>query len=446
MSSVKELEKNKVEIEFEVQEDAIREAELRAYNKNKGRYNVPGFRKGHAPKAVIEKFYGNGVFFEEALQSCLSPAFDAAVEELGVVAVSRAENVQLKSENNDMPMVFTAEVYTKPEVTLGEYKGLTVEVKPAESAKKYVDEEIKKILEQHARYVDVDRAAELGDKTVIDFVGTIDGVPFEGGSSEGEQLDIGSHMFIEGFEEQVIGMKAGEEKDINVTFPENYHAAELAGKPAVFHVKLNAVKAKEMPELDDEFAQDISEFETLEEYMNDIESTQQKRIEREHRFEIEDAVITAIIDNAEVEIPACMIDDQVEYQLTEMQYNMSAQGLDFSTYLKYTGTTEAEIREKLRVTAEDRVKTRLVMEQVKLANPVEATQEDIDEELDIIADQQGLTLDEYKKGLDDDNIEYIKQRAAYSKLIKELVDSATIVEKEPEEAPAEAEESQPEAE
>ena len=165
-----------------------------------------------------------------------------------------------------MPMVFTAEVYTKPEVTLGEYKGLTVEVKPAESAKKYVDEEIKKILEQHARYVDVDRAAELGDKTIIDFVGTIDGVPFEGGSSEGEQLDIGSHMFIEGFEEQVIGMKAGEEKDINVTFPENYHAAELAGKPAVFHVKLNAVKSKEIPELDDEFAQDVSEFDTLEEY------------------------------------------------------------------------------------------------------------------------------------------------------------------------------------
>lgn len=446
MSSVKELEKNKVEIEFEVQEDAIRAAELKVYNQTKGRYNVPGFRKGHAPKAVIEKFYGNGVFFEDALQSCLSPAFDAAVEELGVIAVSRAENVKLKSESNDMPMVFTAEVYTKPEVTLGECRGLTVEVKPADDAKKFIDEEIKKILEQHARYVDVDRPAEMGDKVIIDFVGTIDGVPFEGGTSEGEQLDLGSNMFIQGFEEQVVGMSAGEEKDVNVTFPEDYHAEELAGKPAVFHVKVNAVKAKELPELDDDFAQDVSEFDTLEEYMKDIEDKQSKRIEREHRFEIEDAVLTAVINNAEVDIPACMIDDQVEYQLTEMQYNMSAQGLDFATYLKFTGTTEAEIKEKLRVTAEDRVKTRLVMEQVKLANPIEATQEDIDEELELIAEQQGLALDEYKKGLDDENIEYIKERAAYSKLIKDLVASATIVEKEPEKAAPESNDEESKAE
>lgn len=446
MSSVKELEKNKVEIEFEVQEDAIRAAELKVYNQTKGRYNVPGFRKGHAPKAVIEKFYGNGVFFEDALQSCLSPAFDAAVEELGVIAVSRAENVKLKSESNDMPMVFTAEVYTKPEVTLGECRGLTVEVKPADDAKKFIDEEIKKILEQHARYVDVDRPAEMGDKVIIDFVGTIDGVPFEGGTSEGEQLDLGSNMFIQGFEEQVVGMSAGDEKDVNVTFPEDYHAEELSGKPAVFHVKVNAVKAKEVPELDDDFAQDVSEFDTLEEYMKDIEDKQSKRIEREHRFEIEDAVLTAIINNAEVDIPACMIDDQVEYQLTEMQYNMSAQGLDFATYLKFTGTTEAEIKEKLRVTAEDRVKTRLVMEQVKLANPMEATQEDIDEELELIAEQQGLALDEYKKGLDDENIEYIKERAAYSKLIKDLVASATIVEKEPEEVKPESDDEEPKAE
>ena len=251
MANVKELEKNKIEIEFEISQDLLKQASLKAYNKNKGKINVPGFRKGRAPKAVIEQFYGKNVFFEDAFEIAFPDAYSAALEEKEIFAVSRPENVDIVSMEEGKPMVVKAELYVKPEVELGDYKNVAVEFEGKKVLAKDVKAEVEKVIEQNARFEEVDRPAKNGDKVVLDYSGSVDGVKFEGGTAEGQTLDLGSGTFIPGFEEQVVGLKAGEEKEIEVTFPEQYHAKELAGKPAVFAIKLVSVKEKQLPKADD---------------------------------------------------------------------------------------------------------------------------------------------------------------------------------------------------
>jgi len=441
-ASVKEIAANKIQIEFEISQEAIKAASAQAYQKNKGRFTVPGFRKGHAPKGVIEQFYGQDVFFSDALDIAFPDAYSAALDECDVFAVSRPENVEILSMDEGEPVRLKAEVYVKPEVALGEYKGVEVEFAPQTVSEAEVQAEIDRALEQNARFDDVDRAAQNGDKVVLDYSGSIDGVKFEGGTAEAQTLDLGSGTFIPGFEEQVVGMKAGEEKDISVTFPEQYHAEDLAGKDAVFAVRLISVKEKQLPEADDEFAQDVSEFDTFEEYKADVRKTLEERREKQNRYALEDAVVGKVVENARVEIPAPMVDSQVGYQMQELEYTLMMQGLSMQQYLEYSGMTEEQLREQYREPSERRVKTQLVMEAIRNAESVEVTDEELNAQMEEFAKAQKKTLEEYKESIKDDEKEYIKDRAVSEKLIGILVDAAVVTEPKADkeaEAPAEEE-------
>ena len=451
MASVKEIEKNKVKIEFEISQDALKSASLQAYNKNKGKFSVPGFRKGHAPKAVIEKFYGEGVFFEDAFEIAFPDAYGKALDEENVFAVSRPENVDIVSMEADKPMVVSAEVYVKPEVELGNYKGVTVTFEKKAVEEKDVQAEIDRALEQNARFEEVDRAVQNGDKVVLDYSGSVDGKKFDGGTAEAQTLDIGSGTFIPGFEDQIIGMKAGEEKDIEVKFPEDYRATELAGKPAVFSIKLSSVKEKQLPEADDEFAQDVSEFDTYEEYKADVQKKLEERREKQNQYALEDAVVNKIVDNAKVDIPDCMIENQINYQIQEMEYSLMYQGLNLEQYMQYTGMTMDKLREQYREPSEKKVKTQLVLEAVKEAEKIEVSDEELDAQIAEFAKMQNKDVDEFKKGMKDNELEYIKDRAVYDKLIKMLVDAAKVrkpakrkpaAKKEEAEAPAKEEKTE----
>lgn len=426
MSSVKEIEKNKVKVEFEISDEAMKEASLKAYHKNKGKFNIPGFRKGHAPKAVIEKFYGEQIFFEDAFELAFPEAYSKAIEEQDIFAVSRPENVDIVSMEEDKPIVVSAEVYVKPEVELGAYQGITVQFQKSVVTDEDVENEVKKALEQNARFEDVDREAAMGDKVVLDYSGSVDGEKFDGGTAEAQTLDLGSGMFIPGFEEQIVGMKAGEQRDITVTFPEEYHAENLSGKEAVFAIKLIAVKEKQVPEADDEFAQDVSEFDTFEEYKADLKKKLEETAEQKNKYGIENAVIKKIVENAKVDIPECMVESQIDYQLQEMEYSMMYQGINMQQYLEYTGMTMEDLRKQYRDPSADRVKTRLVMEAIRDAEKIEADEQDVEKEIAEMAKAQKKELEEYKKGIKPDEMEYIKDRANYEKLISFLVSGAKI--------------------
>jgi len=426
MASVKEIAKNKIQIEFEVSSETMREASLKAYHKNKGKFNIPGFRKGHAPKAVVEKFYGENIFFEDAFEIAFPDAYGKALDETGVFAVSRPENVDIVSMEQGRPMVVSAELFVKPEVELGEYMGVTVTFEKEKVEEKDVQAEIDKMLEQNARFEEADRPAANGDKVVLDYSGSVDGEKFQGGTAEAQTLDIGSGTFIPGFEEQIVGMKAGEAKDIEVTFPEDYRAAELAGKKAVFAIKLISVKAKQLPEADDEFAQDVSEFDTFEEYKADIVKKLEERIEKQNRYGLEDAVVNKVVDNAKTEIPDCMIQSQIDYQLQEMEYSLMYQGLNMEQYLQYTGLTMEKLREQYKEMAEKKVKTQLVLEAIKLAEGVEPSEEDVEKQIAEFASMRGKEVEEYKAGMKESELEYIKDRAVYDKLVGMLVSAAKV--------------------
>ena len=347
-------------------------------------------------------------------------------------------------------VVVSAEVYVKPEVKLGDYMGVTVEFKEEPFSEERVNVELERVREQNARFDDVERPAQMGDKVIIDYSGSVDGVKFDGGTAEAQTLDLGSGMFVPGFEEQVVGMNIGEEKDITVTFPEDYRADDLAGKEAVFAVKLVAVKEKQLPELDDEFAQDISEFDTLEEYKADLTSKLKERHDRNQKLYLEDAVVKKIIEDSEMDIPVCMIDDQVDYQVKEMEYNLRYQGLNMDLYLQYMGTTLDAIKEEMRPSAEMKVKSQLVLGKIHDLEKIEVTDEDMEKEIAEVAKAMGREVEEYKEKMTDRDRDYIKDRVEYDLLLKKLVDAAKIVApKEEKKAPAkkkakkEAEETAP---
>lgn len=437
MATIERKEHNIAKLTITVDAETFAAAVQQAYFKTAKHYNIPGFRKGHAPRKVIENMYGEGVFFEDAFEIVWGDAYDAALDEFELVAVDKP-TLDIEKIGLAEGVVFTAEVQLKPEVTLGTYKGIEVE-KPTYTVEDAdVDREIEQEREKNARFVGVERPVENGDRVILDYSGSVDGVPFDGGTAEEQTLVIGSGTFIPGFEEQIIGMRAGEEKNITVTFPQEYHAENLAGKEAVFAVKVRDVHVKELPALDDEFAKDVSEFDTLEELRAAKRKTMEERAARNEKTAMENVCIKAVCDAATVEVPACMTDRQINYMLQDMAYRLSMSGISLEDYCKYTGTDLEALRESYRTEAEGRVKMQLVIEAVGKAEKIACTDEELEAEIAEYAAQNGTDVESFKAQLKEDDFDYLRDRKVAEKTIQLIVDNAVFTEKseQPAEAPA----------
>lgn len=423
---VEKLEKNMAKLTVEVSAEDFKAAIKKAFNKNKNRFSIPGFRKGKAPQAMIEKMYGEGVFYEDAADEAINASYAEAMKESGLDIVSRPE-VTIEKIGKDEPFVYSALVAVKPEVTLGQYKGVEVEKADASVSAEDVEAELKKVQEQNARLLTVeDRGVEDGDQTVIDFEGFVDGKGFEGGKAEDYPLTIGSHSFIDTFEEQLIGKKIGEECEVNVTFPTEYHAADLAGKPATFKVTVKEIKVKELPELNDEFASEVSEFDTLDEYKKDVEKKLAEKKEIEANSKNEDAVVAKVVENASMEIPDKMIDAQAENMVQDMARRMQSQGLSLDMYLKYTGMTVEQMKEQARPDAEKRIRTRLVLEAVAQAENIQISDEKVDAEVAKMAEAYKMEVDKLKSYMSESDIKQMKEDLAVQQAVDLLVAEAKL--------------------
>ena len=423
---VEKLEKNMAKLTVEVSAEDFKAAIKKAFNKNKNRFSIPGFRKGKAPQAMIEKMYGEGVFYEDAADEAINASYAEAMKESGLDIVSRPE-VTIENIGKDEPFVYSALVAVKPEVTLGQYKGVEVEKADASVSAEDVEAELKKVQEQNARLLTVeDRGVEDGDQTVIDFEGFVDGKGFEGGKAEDYPLTIGSHSFIDTFEEQLIGKKIGEECEVNVTFPTEYHAADLAGKPATFKVTVKEIKVKELPELNDEFASEVSEFDTLDEYKKDVEKKLAEKKEIEANSKNEDAVVAKVVENATMEIPDKMIDAQAENMVQDMARRMQSQGLSLDMYLKYTGMTVEQMKEQARPDAEKRIRTRLVLEAVAKAENIQISDEKVDEEVAKMAEAYKMEVNKLKSYMSESDIKQMKEDLAVQQAVDLLVAEAKL--------------------
>lgn len=423
---VEKLEKNMAKLTVEVSAEDFKAAIKKAFNKNKNRFAIPGFRKGKAPQAMIEKMYGEGVFYEDAADEAINASYAEAMKESGLDIVSRPE-VTIEKIGKDEPFVYSALVAVKPEVTLGQYKGVEVEKADASVSAEDVEAELKKVQEQNARLLTVeDRGVEDGDQTVIDFEGFVDGKGFEGGKAEDYPLTIGSHSFIDTFEEQLIGKKIGEECEVNVTFPTEYHAADLAGKPATFKVTVKEIKVKELPELNDEFASEVSEFDTLDEYKKDVEKKLAEKKEIEANSKNEDAVVAKVVENATMEIPDKMIDAQAENMVQDMAQRMQSQGLSLDMYLKYTGMTVEQMKEQARPDAEKRIRTRLVLEAVAKAENIQISDEKVDEEVAKMAEAYKMEVEKLKSYMSESDVKQMKEDLAVQQAVDLLVAEAKL--------------------
>ena len=423
---VEKLEKNMAKLTVEVSAEDFKAAIKKAFNKNKNRFAIPGFRKGKAPQAMIEKMYGEGVFYEDAADEAINASYAEAMKESGLDIVSRPE-VTIEKIGKDEPFVYSALVAVKPEVTLGQYKGVEVEKADASVSAEDVEAELKKVQEQNARLLTVeDRGVEDGDQTVIDFEGFVDGKGFEGGKAEDYPLTIGSHSFIDTFEEQLIGKKIGEECEVNVTFPTEYHAADLAGKPATFKVTVKEIKVKELPELNDEFASEVSEFDTLDEYKKDVEKKLAEKKEIEANSKNEDAVVAKVVENATMEIPDKMIDAQAENMVQDMARRMQSQGLSLDMYLKYTGMTVEQMKEQARPDAEKRIRTRLVLEAVAKAENIQISDEKVDEEEAKMAEAYKMEVEKLKSYMSESDVKQMKEDLAVQQAVDLLVAEAKL--------------------
>ena len=423
---VEKLEKNMAKLTVEVSAEDFKAAIKKAFNKNKNRFAIPGFRKGKAPQAMIEKMYGEGVFYEDAADEAINASYAEAMKESGLDIVSRPE-VTIEKIGKDEPFVYSALVAVKPEVTLGQYEGVEVEKADASVSAEDVEAELKKVQEQNARLLTVeDRGVEDGDQTVIDFEGFVDGKGFEGGKAEDYPLTIGSHSFIDTFEEQLIGKKIGEECEVNVTFPTEYHAADLAGKPATFKVTVKEIKVKELPELNDEFASEVSEFDTLDEYKKDVEKKLAEKKEIEANSKNEDAVVAKVVENATMEIPDKMIDAQAENMVQDMARRMQSQGLSLDMYLKYTGMTVEQMKEQARPDAEKRIRTRLVLEAVAKAENIQISDEKVDEEVAKMAEAYKMEVEKLKSYMSESDVKQMKEDLAVQQAVDLLVAEAKL--------------------
>lgn len=421
---VEKLEKSMAKLTIEVSAEDFNAAMDKAYQKNKGRISLPGFRKGKAPRAMIEKMYGPSIFYEDAANMVIPDAYDAAVEESDLEIVSQPE-VDVEQMEKGKSFIFTAVVAVKPEVTLGEYKGIEVEKKPVEVSDEEVSEEIDKAREKNSRMITVDdRAAQDGDTVVIDFDGFVDGERFEGGKAEDYTLVLGSHTFIDNFEEQLMGKSIGDEVEVNVTFPDQYQAEELQGKPAVFKVKMKEIKVKELPELDDDFAQDVSDCDTLEEYQNETREKLLKMKEDDAKRAQEDEVIGKIIENAEMEIPEKMVEAQTRQMTQEFAQRLQAQGLSLEQYMQLTAQTPQKMVEELKPQALQRIQSRLVLEAVAEAEKLEASQEEYEKELENMSEMYQMELDQLKDMISEDEEKQIHMDLAVQKAVEFVVESA----------------------
>ncbi len=421
---VEKLEKNMAKLTIEVSSEEFENAIAKAYKKNKNKISMPGFRKGKAPRAMIEKMYGKGVFYEDAANSIIPDAYaDAAKEsELEIVAQPEIDVTQIESGK---PFIFTATVALKPEVTLGEYKGIEVEKKEAEVTDEEVEAEIDKVRESNARMIDIDdRATQDGDTVLIDFDGYVDGKQFEGGKADDYSLVLGSHSFIDNFEEQLVGKNIGDDVEVNVTFPENYQAEELQGKPAVFKVKIKEIKVKELPELDDDFAQDVSNFDTIAEYKDDLKKKLTENKEEALKREKEEAVIGKIIENAQMDIPEQMVDAQTRQMTQEFAQRLSSQGLSIDQYMQFTGLTPQKMIEELKPQALKRIQSRLVLEAVVAAENIETTEEELDKEIENMASMYQMEVDKLKEVIGEEEKKQIGLDLAVQKAVEMVTEAA----------------------
>lgn len=417
------LEKNMAKLTIDVPAEEFEKAITKAYNKNKGQISIPGFRKGKVPQIMVERMYGPAIFYEEAANFVMPEAYEKAADESNLEIVSRPMiNVTQMEKGKDF--IFTAEVAIKPEVTLGEYKGIEVEKTVIEVTDEEVDAEIKKAQEQNSREITVDRPAQNGDTVVIDYAGTIDGVAFDGGTAEGHSLVLGSNSFIPGFEDQLVGATAGSNVDVHVTFPEDYHAKDLAGKEAVFACTVHEVKTKEYPEIDDEFAQDVSEFDTLAEYKEDVKKNILSRKENEAKSAKQQKVMDKIIENATMDIPDAMVDTQAAGMVDEYAQRLRYQGLSMDQYFKFTGMNAESLKEQLKPQALKNIQSRLVLEAIIAAENIEVSDEEMDAEIEKMATMYQMEVDKVKELLGDTEKENIKKDLAAQKAVEFVADAA----------------------
>ncbi|MGN0153974.1 MAG: trigger factor [Lachnospiraceae bacterium] len=423
--TVENLEKNMAKLTITVPAAEFSEAMKASYNKQKGKISVPGFRKGKVPQAYLEKMYGPEMFYEDAANTCMENSYPGALDECGLDVVSRPE-VDITQMEKGKDFIYTATVAVKPEVTLGDYKGIEIEKVDTEITDEDVQAELLNVQKQNARNIPVeDRAAKMDDEVTIDFEGFVDGEAFEGGKGENYQLTLGSHSFIDTFEDQIVGKNIGEEFDVNVTFPEDYQAADLAGKPAVFKCKLNGIKETELPELDDEFASEVSEFDTLDEYKADLKATLKVKKEKAAKNTKEGLVIDKIIENASMEIPAPMVETTKEQMMNEFAQQISYQGLSIEQYFQFTGMTKEKFLETATPEAERRIKSRLVLEAIAKAEDIQVSEDELNEELKKMAEMYQMDLDQLTGLVGDSEKDAIKQDIAVQKAV-DLVTEAAI--------------------
>ncbi len=421
---VENLEKNMAKLTIEVPAEELEKAIQNAYMKQKSRISLPGFRKGKVPRHMIEKMYGPEIFYEDAVNELVSQEYPKAADESGLEIVSRPE-IGVEQIEKGKSFIFTAEVAVKPEVTLGKYLGVPVKKADIALTEEEVDAEIEKERESNARMITVeDRAVADGDTAVIDYEGFVDGTAFEGGKGENHSLVIGSHSFIDNFEEQLIGKNIGDDVEVHVTFPEEYHAPDLAGKAAVFQVKINEIKTKELPELDDEFAQDVSEFDTLAEYRESVEKKLKERKENEARHAKEEEAIQKIIEESQMEIPEAMIDTQTRSMMDDFANRMAQQGLGMEQYLQFTGSTVEQLMEQMKPDALKRIQSGLVLEAIAEAEHIEISDEDVNAEIENMAGMYNMEADKLKEMIGDSEKENMKKDLAIQKAVDLIVEKA----------------------
>lgn len=424
---VENLEKNTAKLTIEVPAEKFEEAVQHSYNKNKGKFNIPGFRKGKAPFNMIKKMYGVGVFYEDAVDEVIDASYPDAAKESGLEIVSRP-SISIEEIEEGKAFVYTAVVAVKPEVTLGEYKGVEVQKTKSEVTEEDIETEIKRAREKNSRLITVeDRGIEDGDQVTIDFDGSVDGKRFEGGKAEDYPLTIGSHTFIDNFEEQLIGKTTGEECEVNVTFPAEYHVEELKNKPAVFKVKVKEIQRKELPEANDDFASEVSDFDTMEEYKKDLtEKLQAEKIEAAKTAD-EDKVVAKVIENATMEIPDQMVEEQVNGMVNDYARRLESQGISFKQYVEITGMTAEKIGEQMKPQAIKRIQTRLVLEAVVKAENIQADDAAVEEQFDKMAEDFKMDKEQIKGMFGKEQMAQLKEDLAVQKAIDFLVAEAKFV-------------------
>lgn len=418
-------EKNMVKLVIEVSTETFETGLNKAYNKNKNKINVPGFRKGKAPRKMIEKLYGESFFFEEAANMIIPDAYAEAFEESGLDIVSQPK-IDVVQLEQGKPFIFEAQVAVRPEVELGQYKGVEISKVDSEVTDADIEEELKKVQEQNSRIVTIeDRAVQDGDMTVIDFEGFIDGEAFDGGKGNNYPLTIGSHSFIDNFEEQLIGMNIGDEKEVQVTFPDNYHAENLKGKPAVFKVKINEIKEKLLPDLDDDFASDVSDFDTLDEYKEELKKTIGEKKESEAKTKKQNEAVDKAVENSKMDIPSAMIDTQVQRMVEDFSQRLQQQGLTIEQYFQYTGLTPDKIIGDMKPEAERRIKNSLVLTAVAKAENIEISDDEYEEELKKMAEAYHMEVDKIKELTGEEQAGQIKEDMKIQKAV-ELITNAAV--------------------